>query len=167
MRKAVVHMMTPLESCLQRAKNGAGRWASRPGIRGMIELIWAALRGFLLSAGALAHAPMPLGLGLLMNTGGLRGVAMAAGSCGGYWLFWGEHGFQGMIWAWMGLVMGWIFGKQRQPLSLMAALGAFLPSAAGLGFQILLNDDTSIPIYLILSRQQRQSNSALVCGRLY
>ena len=149
MRKAVVLMMTPLESCLQRAKNGAGRWASRPGIRGMIELIWAALRGFLLSAGALAHAPMPLGLGLLMNTGGLRGIVMAAGSCAGYWLFWGENGFQGMIWTWMGLVTGWFLGKQQQPLSLMAALGAFLPSAAGLGFQILWNDDTSIPIYLL------------------
>ena len=142
-------MMTSLESCLQRAKSGAERWASRPGIRGILELISASFRGFFLSAGALVHAPMPLGMGLLMNTGGLRGIAMAVGGCAGYWLFWGSEGFQGMIWTWMGLVTGWFLGKQQQPLSLMAALGAFVPSAAGLGFQILLHAETTVPVYLL------------------
>ena len=107
------------------------------------------LTGLVLSAGALAGQPMPLGLGLVMGLGGLGSVAAALGSGLGFHLFWGSAGLQGMVWAAVALILSWLLGRRQQSVALLGALGAFLVSSAGLGFQFWLADATSIPVYLL------------------
>ena len=67
----------------------------------------------------------------------------------GVHLFWGSAGLQGMVWAASALILSWLLGRRQQSLALLGALGAFLVSSAGLGFQFWLADATSIPVYLL------------------
>ena len=142
-------MMTSLETYFHRGQGAVRRWAAVPGIQMVLGIAGAFLRGFLFSAGGLAHQIMPLGLGLLLNTGGLRALVMALGSCGGFWLFWGKAGRQGMVWSGLGLICSWLLGRKSHSLALMGSAGAFVVSASGLLFQFFLQDDTTIPIYLL------------------
>ena len=105
--------------------------------------------GLILSAGALAGQVMPLGVGLVMGLGGVQSLAAALGSAAGFHFFWGENGLQGMVWAGLALVLSLMMARKQVGLPLLAALGAFLVSAVGLGFQVWMGDITSIPIYLL------------------
>ena len=105
--------------------------------------------GLVLSAGALAGQAMPLGVGLVMGLGGVRSLAAALGSAAGFHFFWGENGLQGMVWSGLALVLSLMMARKQVGLPLLAALGAFLVSAVGLGFQVWMGDITSIPVYLL------------------
>ena len=142
-------MMTSIETYVRRGRGTVKQWAARPGVRLCLGAGGSFLGGLLLSAGGLAHAPMPLGLGLLMGMRGARAAVMALGSCAGYALFWGSAGHQGLAWTGLGLGTAWLLGRRQQGLPLLGAIGAFLLSAVGLLFQIWLGDQTSIPIYLL------------------
>ena len=142
-------MMTSIETYVRRGQGQVRQWAQKPGARLLLRTAGSFLSGFLLSAGGLAHHAMPLGLGLLLGTRGLRGLVMALGSCAGYLLFWGRAGYQGLVWTGLGLPAAFALGRQRQGLPLLGAIGAFIVSAVGLGFQIWLGDETSIPVYLL------------------
>ena len=141
--------MTSIETYVRRGQGRLRQWAARPRVRGMLGAAGAFLGSFLLSAGGLAHSPMPLGLGLLMMTRGLRGLVMALGSGAGYLVFWSNAGLQGLVWAAAALVMGWVLARGRQPLALTGSIGAFLIAASGLGFQIWMGDTTSVGVYLL------------------
>ena len=138
-------MMTSIETCVRRGAGTAKRWAAHPAAR----LAGAFAGGFLLSAGGLAHAPMPLGVGLLLGLRGVHAAVMTLGSCAGYALFWGKAGYQGLAWSALGLGTAWILRKQQPSLPLLGSIGAFLLSAVGLIFQLWLGDETTIPIYLL------------------
>ena len=142
-------MMTSIETYVRRGQGRVKQWAARPGIRSLLGSAGAFLGGFLLSAGGLAHAAMPLGLGLLMAARGIRGLLMALGGCVGYLVFWGRAGYQGLAWTFLGLPTAWLLGKRQQPLPLVGSIGALLPAAVGLLFQVQMGDTTSIPIYLL------------------
>ena len=142
-------MMTSLETYWHRGQGRIQRWASHRRIQMTLGLMLSFLRGFLLSAGALAHHPMPLGLGLLLQTKGLPALAMTLGSSLGFWVFWGRTGLQGMVWSGLGLVFGWLLGRKPHTLSLLGSAGAFIAAGTGLLFHLLLQDATTIPIYLL------------------
>ena len=142
-------MMTSIETYVRRGQGRLRQWASRPRVRGLLGTAGAFCGSFLLSAGGLAHSAMPLGLGLLMMTRGLRGLAMALGSGAGYLVFWGNAGLQGLAWAAAALAAARLLGRGPQPPALVGAAGAFLVAAAGLGFQIWLGDTTSVGVYLL------------------
>ena len=142
-------MMTSIETYVRRGKGTLRQWGARPGVRLCLGTAGSFLAGCVLSAGGLAHAPMPLGLGLLMGMRGARAAVMALGSCAGYALFWGQAGYQGLAWSGLGLGTAWLLGKRQQGLPLLGAIGAFLLAAVGVLFQIWLGDETSIPIYLL------------------
>lgn len=107
--------------------------------------------GFLLSGAALGNGEMPFCLALLCAMPvGWPVLLTAVGSIAGYWWFWGS--IQGQIWTMMGLMMAGIFGGRklirRVPL-LMPALATLIVSASGLLMQVMLGDETPVPLYLL------------------
>ena len=141
-------MITSIVASVRRGQRGLRQWAARAGVCSAASAAGSFVTGLVLSAGALAGSPMPLGLGLVMGLGGLGSLSAAAGSAMGFRLFWGSAGLQGMVWAGAALVLARLL-KRRQNLALTAAAGALLVSAVGLGFQVWMGDSTTIGIYLL------------------
>ena len=142
-------MMTSIAIYVRRGRRDFRHWLGRSGVRAAGAVGGSFLGGLILSAGALAGQPMPLGLGLVMGLGGIPSLAAAVGSCAGFRLFWGETGLQGMIWIAAAWVLARMMAKQQVGLPLIGTLGAFIVASAGLGFQIWLGDMTTIPVYLL------------------
>ena len=145
-------MMTAVETWLQRWRRTARALAANPRIRTLGEGAAWGCGGFLLSAGALGGSFQPLAMGLVCGLSGWRAAAAALGSVLGYRLFWGQAGLQGMVWAVLGCLAALVLGRERlreeSPL-LMSAVAGFLVSGSGLAFQILLDDATPVPVYLL------------------
>lgn len=142
-------MMTSLSIYVRRGRRDFRQWLGRSRVRSAGAVVGSFASGLVLSAGALAGQAMPLGVGLVMGLGGVRSLAAALGSAAGFHLFWGEAGLQGMVWAGLALILSAMMARKQVGLPLLAALGAFLVSAVGLGFQVWMGDITSIPIYLL------------------
>ncbi len=111
------------------------------------------LAGLCLSAASLGASVQPLPLGLLCaGLSGWPALLAALGSCGGYWIFWGNAGIPGMIWSAAGLIIAWGVGnrgiRQRTPL-LEPALAALTVAMTGVAFQLWRDDRTPIPMYLL------------------
>lgn len=110
------------------------------------------LAGFCLSAASLEQGMLPLVLGLIWACRGWRAVLVALGGGLGYGMFWGAGGLQGLVWTGLALAGVLLLGERRisreAPL-LIPAIGMLMISATGLAFQLLANDDTTIPLYLI------------------
>ncbi|MBQ9148412.1 MAG: SpoIIE family protein phosphatase [Oscillospiraceae bacterium] len=143
-------MMTSIETYVRRGRGTLRQWAVDPKMRLGARLLGSFAAGLVLSAAGLAHSPLPLPLGLLLSVNGWPAVLLAGGGCAGYWLFWGQAGYQGMVWLGAGLLLA----LARRPIVrnsplLMPALSGFLVSAAGLAFQVWLGDQTPVPIYLL------------------
>ena len=91
--KGVVHMITSLGTYIRRGQRLVRRWIFDPKLRAAAKALGWTICGFALSAASLGNSPHPLPLALLCA--GLTGwpaLAVAAGSCLGYWLFWGLAG---------------------------------------------------------------------------
>ena len=142
-------MMTSIANYVRREQGRARQWAARDRVRAVGSTAGSFAGGFVLSAGALAGQYMPLGLGLVMDLKGLGALAAALGSALGFRLFWGGDGLQGMVWAVASLALSRLLHRRPQSLAMLAAMGAFLISAAGLGFQVWMGDLTPIPVYLL------------------
>ena len=142
-------MMTSISIYVRRGRRDFRHWLGHSGVRAAGAVGGAFAGGLILSAGALAGQPMPLGLGLVMGLGGIRSLAAALGSCAGFRLFWGENGLQGMVWMAAAWVLARMMARKQVGLPLIGSLGAFIVATAGLGFQIWLGDMTTIPVYLL------------------
>lgn len=145
-------MMVTLGLYMRRWQRLFRRWMLDPRLHALAQGGLYLLSGFLLSAASLGSHPMPLVLGLLSATTGWPAVLLALGGCGGYAVFWGAAGTQGMTWAAAGLLLSILFGGKmltRETPLLMPALSAFLVAAIGLGFQIWLQDTTPVLLYLL------------------
>ena len=146
-------MMVSIQSYVRR-----GRWAARQAVqdgRVMAVTQGAAytLAGLLLSAASLGSAPQPFCLGLLFAVpAGWPLLLLALGSAGGYILFWGAAGLQGLAWIGCGLMAAGLLGGRkvnwRVPM-LLPSLATLIAAATGLAFQLLLDDTTSIPVYIL------------------
>ena len=145
-------MMTTIETYVRAGRSKAEKWAREPELR-----LWA-LRGacfagnLLLSGAGLARGAMPLALGPVLALRGWKAVAAAAGGAAGYLAFWGQAGFQGLLWLLCGLAVVLFLGKERSledaPL-LLPAVGGLTVAAGGLFFQVFLEDATPVPLYLL------------------
>jgi len=145
-------MMTTIETYVRAGRSKAQKWAQEPALR-----LWA-LRGacfvgnLLLSGAGLARGAMPLALGPVLALRGWKAVAAAAGGAAGYLAFWGEAGFQGLMWLLCGLGVVLFWGKERaledSPL-MLPAVGGLTVAASGLFFQVFLEDTTPVPLYLL------------------
>ena len=128
------------------------RWAVDPMVH---RLGWGAahvLAGVCLSAASVSQGMLPLVMGLVWACRGWRAVLVAAGGALGYGVFWGAGSVQALVWTGLALAGVLILGDRRisreMPL-LIPAVGMLMVSAVGLGFQLLAEDATTIPLYLI------------------
>ena len=145
-------MMTSIETYVRAGRSKAKKWAQEPILR-----LWA-LRGacfvgnLLLSGAGLARGAMPLALGPVLALRGWKAVAAAAGGAAGYLTFWGEAGFQGLMWLLCGLGVVLFLGNKRvledSPL-MLPAVGGLTVAASGLFFQVFMEDTTPVPLYLL------------------
>lgn len=145
-------MMASMETYLRKGQRQVQRWLTDPNIRTGLQILAWTGGGFFLSAASLSNSPQPLAMGLICAVTGWRAVVTSLGSMLGYAVFWGSAGAQGIFWAALGTLAALFLGKRKEtaemPL-LMCAMSAFLVSASGLAFQIIWQDDTPIPVYLL------------------
>ena len=145
-------MMVSVETCLRQGHRQLRRLLRDPRFRSWAGLGLAGAGGFALSAASLRGTAQPLAMGLILGLARWQSAAAALGSCLGYLIFWGKAGIQGIAWSLLALAMALVPGKDRdgdRRRALDCALAAFLVSAAGLVFQLLLADDTPFPAYLL------------------
>ena len=116
------------------------------------KLLGSAAAALLLSAASLCQMPMPVAMAFVCCLTGLPGLSAAVGATLGYWVFWGNAGFQGMIWSGLAMVVVLVFTRWPLPQGvpyLTEAIAAFLCAGTGLAFQSFLGDTTPVAIYLL------------------
>ena len=144
-------MMTLLGSYVRRWRRSlrhlavAGQW------RSPLEMGGHFLLGFCLSAASLGNHVQPFAMALLCA--GLAGwlpLAYAAGGVLGYWLFWADHGWQGILWIATALPVCVLLAprKQLHPL-LLPAVAALIVAASGVLFQAWQGENPTIAMYLL------------------
>lgn len=145
-------MMTSIESYVKVGRGRLRNWAADPRVRwGAKVLLWVGA-GFFLSAASLANHALPLSFGLLCTCTGWEALLVALGGSMGYLWFWGNAGLQGLLWMGLGLAVSVALGRRtivRELPVLLPGIGGFLVSLSGLIFQVVWEDRTRIPIYLI------------------
>lgn len=137
---------------VRQGRHALRRWLLDPRIHRVARWAAHALAGFCLSAAGIAQGALPLVSGLVWSSRGVSAVLAAAGGLLGYWQLWGQAGLQGLFWTVPALVGALALADRRisreLPL-LIPALGMLTVSAAGLGFQLLAGDTTSVWLYLL------------------
>lgn len=141
-----------ISSYVRQGHHTLRRWALDPAVQRAVRWGVHGLAGFCLSAASLQQGMLPLVMGLIWACRGWRAILVAAGGIVGYGIFWGAGCLQGLIWTGLALLGVLILGDRRisreLPL-LLPAVGMLTVSAVGLGFQLLAEDTTPIPLYLI------------------
>ena len=145
-------MMTTIETYVRNRQLQVKKWAQRPEICQGAKLAGFFLTGLVLSGASLAHSSLPLTMSLLCVLHGWQLLVTAVGGALGYVLFWGQAGYQGLLWLGLALPVVLLLGKKRisegSPL-LMPALASLIVALSGLGFQLFMGDTTPVPVYLL------------------
>ena len=145
-------MMVTIETYARRWRVTAKKLVAEPWVRLLASAAVHFFGGMLVSAASLARHCQPLAVGLLCAYTGWRAVAMALGAGVGYLLFWGTAGYQGLLWLGLALPVALILGRRQivhESVYLMSAICALIVSAAGLFFQLCLQDKTPVAVYLL------------------
>ena len=145
-------MMTTLSSWLRR-----GRYLLREQLldswsNTAIKLCASAMAGFLLSAASLSHAPQPIALGFALVLSGWPAVMACLGGVGGYLLFWGPYGLQGVVWMVLGLAGALGLGDRevaRETPPLIPSVAALIVAVTGLVFQLWQLSDIRLSLFLL------------------
>lgn len=144
--------MISIQSYVQKGRHALRRWALDPRAHIFLRAGLHFLSGFLLSAASLAHAPLPLAMGLMCACTGWPAVLVGAGGAAGYLLFWGTAGHPAVFWLAAGLLFTLILADRRltetAPL-LLPAIAGLIVAVCGVLFQILAGQGVSLPVYLI------------------
>lgn len=143
-------MMITIQSYMRQGRHVLRRWALDPRLHLLGRASAYFFAGLFLSAASLANMAMPLAMGLVCACTGWSALLVTLGGCGGYLLFWGNAGYQGVLWCVAGLAVTLIPGQrlERHMRLLLPALAGLIVSAAGVVFQMWLGDTTPVPIYL-------------------
>ena len=149
----MIFLLVSFQSYVRRGRRLFRQLIRQPRVLEIAQGMAYTLAGFFLSAASLGNSPQTFCLGLLCAApAGWPLLLLAAGSAGGYILFWGSAGLQGLAWVCGGLLtVGLLGGRKinwRVPL-LLPSLATLIAAAAGLAFQVLLEDTTPILIYLL------------------
>ena len=146
-------MMVSIQSYVRRGRRLFRQLAGDTRVIGAAQGAAFALMGLLLSAASLGSAPQPFCLGLLCAApAGWPLLLLALGSAGGYLLFWGSAGLQGLAWVCCGLMAAGLLGGRRvnwRGPRLLPSLASLIAAGTGLAFQVWLGDTTSIPVYIL------------------
>lgn len=110
------------------------------------------LAGFVLSAASLLHRSLPLAAAAVCGLFGWQAGLVALGGAAGYLVYWGQEGIMGLTWTAIALVAAMALGDRRltkaSPL-LLPAVSALILAGCGLGFLLVLGDDTPTAVYLL------------------
>ena len=145
-------MMVTIETYARRARSAAKKLVVDPRARGIGKSAAHFFGGFFLAAASLTHRCQPFAMGLLCASTGWPALWMALGAGAGYWAFWGAAGYQGLLWIALALPVALILGRRQivhESVFLMSSIAGLIISASGLLFQILLEDTTPVPVYLL------------------
>lgn len=145
-------MMITLQSYARRVRLYLRRQARNPQFQRTAQAVAYFLTGFVFSAASIGNAPMTLAVAVVCACNGWSAVLSALGGMLGYWVFWGEAGFTGLVCLTLGLPICLVFSDtttfRKTPL-LVPMIAGVLVAAVGVIFQVLLQDMTPIPIYLL------------------
>ena len=150
--RVVVQMMVTIGVYMRRWQRMVRRWAADPKVHMLLQGGGYLLAGFLSGAASLVHYLQPLTLGLVCAQSGWPAVLVATGGAVGYAVFWGNIGFQGVVWTILGLAAALLLRGRRAQMStllLMPALAALIVAGTGLAFQHFRLEAPPIPIYLL------------------
>ena len=145
-------MRVSVEMYLRQWQRYARRWVVDSRVQSLLQGIGYCLAGFFGAAASLAHFPQPLVMGLVLPLTGWSSVLVAAGGMGGYLVFWGSAGGQGILWMILSLgVSVLLTGRrmQRDTPLLLPALGGAIVAVTGLLFQFLSKNTAPVPVYLL------------------
>lgn len=143
-------MMTTIQYAVRRGRKSLGKWLLDNRVQLVLRSCAHMLAGFLLSAASLFHQCLPLAMALVAGTSGHAAILTAAGSVLGYLVFWGSAGHQGIVWVLCALAISLMPERTRQQTSLlMPALAALTVSAAGVVFQMWLEQEAPVEVYLL------------------
>jgi len=145
-------MMVSLGIYVRRWQRTLKRWMLDPRLHTLVQSALYILAGFLLSAASLGNLPQPLALALTCALSGWPAILVAGGGVGGYLLFWGAAGTQGVVWVCTGLLAAVLLGGRqflRDTPLLLPALAGLITAAAGLAYQIWFQDATPLAMYLL------------------
>ena len=145
-------MMVTLGIYVRRWQRTLRRLLLDPRFHGVAQTLAYILAGLLLSAASLGNSAQPLALALVCSLSGWPAVLVAAGGMGGYLLFWGNAGTQGVLWLCFGALPAALLGQRefvRKTPLLLPALAGVITAGVGLGFRLWLGDQTPIVLYLL------------------
>lgn len=144
--------MVSLQSYVRKGQHALRRCAYDPRVHIAARCLAYGLAGFCLSAASLGGYCQPVAMGLVCACTGWSAAMVAVGGSLGYLVFWGQAGYQALVWMALSVITVLLLSDRRilrtAPLLLPASAG-LLVAAAGLGFQMALQDATPIPAYLI------------------
>ena len=160
-------MMASVETYLRTGCRQLQQWAVKPGVQQGGKAALCTAWGFFFSAAALAGYPQPLVMGAVSSLRGWWAGIACLGALGGYPLFWGGAGLQGLTWAGFGLLLSFLPEKLRQEQPLLpAALAAFFTAAAGLFFQLGWEVPVPFSVYLLRVGAAAGATALFGCLRL-
>ena len=145
-------MMISLQGYVRQKKSKLRELALNPRLHLYARATAILLAGFVLSAASLDNRFLPLSMGLVFACSGWSAVLAAAGGTLGYLFFWGQAGYQGLLWLALALVLSILLGDRRllrQAPLLLPALAGLMVSASGVLFQTWLGDTAPVGIYLL------------------
>ena len=145
-------MMTAIRSYAQQWTHRLRKFFLDPRVHTTTHILAYFLRGFAMSAASLGQHCQPFALSLVITGTGWPAVLTALGSCLGYLFFWDKNGLQGIAWLVAGFPAGLLLNRRptlRSMPLLIPSIACLITAAAGLSFQIRLEDATPIAIYLL------------------
>lgn len=146
-------MITLLESYVRRGRRMAKRLLDKQQVRRPLQWAGWFLAGLCLTAASLGNAMQPVALAFLCaGIAGWLGLPFALGGSLGYWLFWGNAGWQGIVWMAAGIpVCALLYqGKYARSMPLLQpALAGLIVAVSGVIFQAWQGDTTSILLYIL------------------
>lgn len=144
--------MATVKNNLRSVRGKVKQWSSDTAVRSAVTAGAYVLAGFVLAAASLAQRCMPLAAAVVCGLGGWQAALAALGGAVGYMVYWGEAGIMGLVWIAASLVAAMALGDRQvtkvAPL-LMPAISGLILAGSGLGFQIILGDDTPALIFLL------------------
>ena len=145
-------MMVSLGIYVRRWQRTLRRWLADPRFHLLAQTAVYLAAGFFLSAASLGNFPQPFTLGLLLSLTGWPAILTTAGGMAGYLVFWGSAGTQGVLLLALGLAAAMLLGGRQwtvnMPLLLPATAGV-ITAVSGLFFQLVFENDASVPMYLL------------------
>lgn len=145
-------MMVSMETYLRRGQRTLQRWALDPGVRSAGVVLTYLGGGFLLSAASLGSFPQPIAVGLICGAAGLRAALAGLGAMVGYPVFWGQAGYQGVVWAAAGTLLTLMLARREESRNMplmLPVLAAFFTAVTGLTFQVFLRERVPMEMYAL------------------